>query len=58
LQLALGTSQTMLLSTLCTSKMNHRFLENQLVAEVGIKVSFQMVGGVGNAMQNWRREIV
>lgn len=41
----------MFLSTLFLSNMNHMFLEKQLVAEMKMKVSCQIAGGVGNGLQ-------
>lgn len=51
-------SQTMFLSTLFLFKMNRRSLEKQLLAEVKMKVSCQIAGGVGNTMQNCQQEKV
>ncbi len=51
-------SQTMFLSTLFLFEMNRRFLEKQLEAEVKMKVSCQIAGGVGNTMQNcWQEKV-
>lgn len=51
-------SQTMFLSTLFIFKMNRRFLEKQLEAEVKMKGSCQIAGGMGNTMQNcWQEKV-